>query len=228
MLYKGEITMENKFSTVTNGKLQINTDAIKDMFDQWNELKRDARRPYNENVSKFFDTISENSEQLSSVVSLLGKDMSLSIKVKGVPKAFSQMSISSNRIFFPEVHSVIKFDDLKDAFGDYIDFTKMDDYKISETETSQDAMPFVVSGVRDSDIESYPILHYYGDGKSTKEINEAMRELGEIGINKEVFVTSMANEIEGIIKDFEESFKRNQEYKEAVDNGDIEPDIELV
>jgi hypothetical protein len=217
--------MENKFSTVTNGKLQINTDAIKDMFDQWNELKRDSRRSYNENVSKFFTIIQENSEQLSSLVSLLGKDVVLSITVKGVPDAFKEMSITNTQISFPKIDAKINFTDLKDRYNNNIDFSKINEYKKLRATPHSDT--WVISG--EIGVRHFQILSYKETGLDMSDkMGKALRELGENGIDKETFVASMANEIEGIVKDLEENFKRDQEYMEAVDNGDIEPDVELI
>ncbi len=217
--------MENKFSTVTNGKLQINTDAIKDMFDQWNELKRDSRRSYNENVSEFFTIIQENSEQLSSLVSLLGKDVVLSITVKGVPDAFKEMSITNTQISFPKIDAKINFTDLKDRYNNNIDFSKINEYKKLRATPHSDT--WVISG--EIGVRHFQILSYKETGLDMSDkMGKALRELGENGIDKETFVASMANEIEGIVKDLEENFKRDQEYMEAVDNGDIEPDVELI
>ena len=225
---------ENKFTSVENGKLQINTDAIKDMFDQWNKLKRESRRTYNENVSEFFTTIQENSEQLSSVASLFGKNFVF--LTKGVPDAFKEVSISNTQISFPKINAKIDFADLKDEFNNNIDFSKIDEYK--KLRTTPHGNTWVISGEMfgktmsdtcQSDAYQFHILSYKESSYDTSDnMGKVLRELGENGIDKEAFVTSIANEIERIVEKFEESFKRGQEYMEAVDNGDIESDIELI
>ena len=214
--------MENRFATIEHGKMQINTEAISKAVEEAKKSQMGRTELYHYNISEFLGVIEENHKQLIDVIDILGpllrEDFNrITVNVQGVPEAFSELTIDRNGILFQKVADIeLFFDYFKYKDDEYIDFSKINGYDYREKGNNLNTVVYLCGS--SDNRERFPMLR--SQLEDVKALESAVNELGSCGINKELFVNSLINEVERIIEDIEKG------YEEEI-NEDIEPDVEL-
>lgn len=210
--------MDNrKFVSISDGKIQLNTDAITDIYKQWDELKkRDPRRQQNANISEFFSTLQQNIEQFTKVAEITGAPYTLK-NIKGVPEGFSKIHVLKDKLQFPNLGDAVMFiDDMKDEFGDYYDITSFNDYKAINSEFPGYA--HAISG-KSEDTIPCPMIRY---NDTNNGIGKALLAIGNGDFNKCVFLNSTTNQIEAIFEKVKDAYTAYMEHRDVFENVTID------